>query len=248
MSLIKSCPLCGRTYEVAENNIGQRNDHLCPDCLATNTETTEAYNAVSKNYADKYQDEILMKPIVQGFIHDFVKDIPADGIICDMGCGPGQVARYLKNNLHRNTTGVDLSPKMIEVASAINPGISFTYADVLQMEEANLYAGIIGLYFIVNFPPAQLITLFKKLKSLLQPRGKLLLSFHIGDDVLNRVEDFWGSGKPCNFYFFKPGTVASALAQAGFKVNEIRYREPDIAIEYNSQRAYIFAEAVEDNV
>ncbi len=244
MPNLKSCSLCGHTYE--QDSSG--NNSICPDCIATKTEVASAYDAVSNTYAEKYQDEILMKPLVQNFIQDFVKNIPSSGLICDMGCGPGQVARYLKNNLHRNTTGVDLSPKMIEVASAINPAISFQCADVLQLDETKAYDGIIGLYFIVNFPSQQLITLFKKLKSLLKPSGKLLLSFHIGDDILNRVEDFWDSGKPCNFYFFKPETVTAALSQSGFKVTEVRYREPDVAVEYNSQRAYIFAGAMDPNI
>ena len=244
MSNLKSCSLCGRTFELSNSD----DNSTCPNCINTKTEVVSAYDAVSSLYAQKYQDEILMKPVVQTFISDFVKDIPSNGLICDMGCGPGQVARYLKNNLHRNTTGVDLSPKMIEVASTINPGIPFKCSDVLQMDETNIYDGIIGLYFIVNFPPPQLTILFKKLKSLLKPSGKLLLSFHIGDDILNRVEDFWGSGKPCNFYFFKPETVMAALSQSGFKVTEVRYREPDVAVEYNSQRAYIFAEALDPNI
>ena len=241
MPNLKSCALCGRTFEqdISDDNL------ICSDCIAAKTEVISAYDAVSTTYAEKYQDEVLMKPIVQAFISDFVKDIPSNGLICDMGCGPGQVARYLKNNLYRNTTGVDLSPKMVEVATAINPGITFKCADVLEMNETNIYDGIIGLYFIVNFTPSQLTILFKKLKSLLKPSGKLLLSFHIGNDILNRVESLWDSGKPCNFYFFKPETVTSALAQSGFKVIEVRYREPDVAIEYNSQRAYIFADALD---
>ncbi len=207
-------------------------------------EITEAYDAVSKLYAEKYKDEILLKPKVQQFIADFVTDIDKDGLICDMGCGPGQVARYLASNLGRKTTGVDLSPKMIEEAAQANPGIEFTCADVFEMDERQQYAGIIGLYFIVNFPPAQLASLFQKLHRLLQPKGQLLLSFHIGNDELNRLESFWDSGKPCDFYFFKTETVTDALLNAGFKVAETRFREPVVSVEYNSQRAYVFAEAL----
>lgn len=206
------------------------------------TEVIEVYNAVSRIYADKYSDEILLKPTVQQYLTDFVKDIGGNGLICDMGCGPGQVARYLKNNLNCNSTGVDISPKMIEIASAINPGIVFKAADVLEMEETGLYHGIIGLYFIVNFPPAALPQVFSKLNQLLNDKGKLLVSFHIGNDELNRVNDLWGSGKACDFYFFNPETVSKYLQQCGFKVTGIRLREPNPELEYSSKRAYVFAE------
>ena len=207
-------------------------------------EITEAYNAVAKLYAEKYKDEILLKPKVQQFIADFVANIDKDGLICDMGCGPGQVARYVANSLGRKTTGVDLSPKMIAEAVQANPGIEFTCADVFEMDERHQYAGIIGLYFIVNFPSVQLKSLFQKLHGLLQPKGKLLLSFHIGNDELNRLESFWDSGKPCDFFFFKTETVTDALLKAGFKITETRLREPDISVEYSSQRAYVFAEVL----
>jgi SAM-dependent methyltransferase len=214
---------------------------LCPACLKARIETIEAYDAVSDQYAEKYQDEILLKPVVQGFIGDFLQGIPGNEIICDMGCGPGQVARYLHRNLGRPAEGIDLSPKMIETASRINPDISFKCADILAMNETNLYAGIIGLYFIVNFPPEHLHLVFDKLFRLLKAGGKLLLSFHIGDDNLVRVESLWESGKSLNFYFFNPGTVSKALTNSGFTVTDVRFRQPDIAIEYNSQRAYVFA-------
>ena len=206
------------------------------------SEVIEAYNAVAQTYADEYADEILLKPVVQQFLADFVRPIASDGVICDMGCGPGQVARYLKNNLHCNTTGVDLSPKMIEIASAVNPGITFHCADILEMDEAGLYDGIVGLYFIVNFPLPVLAQVFLKLNQLLKSNGKLLLSFHIGNDILNRVDDFWGSGKGCDFYFLKPETVSKYLRTSGFKVTDIRLREPNPEVEYPSQRAYVFAE------
>lgn len=217
-------------------------DCLCPDCLKAQVEKVIAYDAVSAHYAQKYGDEILLKPAVQQFIADFVRNIPLSDTICDMGCGPGQVARYLRHILGRQTMGIDLSPKMISEAKTMNPDISFQCADVLQLQESEIYGGIIALYFIVNFQPRQLPVVFHKVFSLLKSGGQLLLSFHLGDDELLRVENLWNSGKPLDFYLFKTETVSNALIQTGFSVKEIRFRHPDTAIEYNSERAYIFAE------
>jgi SAM-dependent methyltransferase len=207
------------------------------------TEVMAAYNAVAQQYADKYADEILLKPTVQQFLADFVKPIAENGLICDMGCGPGQVARYLKNSLNRNATGIDLSPNMVEIASTINPGITFSVADILLLNDVGLYDGIIGLYFIVNFPPRVLPRVFNQLHRLLKPNGKLLLSFHTGNNELNRVDDLWNSGKGCDFYFFDPEMVSNYMEQCGFKVTDVRLREPDPEIEYPSRRAYAFAES-----
>jgi SAM-dependent methyltransferase len=257
MSKQKTCSFCGAQFNCWADDASQKcwctelpnaitgtgsTDCLCPECLKAKIEKLEAYDAVASTYAQKYGDEILLKPIVQKFIADFVRPIPQNEIICDMGCGPGQVARYLYNNLNRShTIGIDLSPKMIDEAHKLNPGITFKCADMLQMEEHEVYGGIIALYFIVNFQPEHLPMVFAKLYSLLKNNGRLLLSFHMGNDEMLRVEDMWNSGKAISFYMFTPETVSKALVLAGFKVSEIRYRHPDKEIEYDSERSYIFA-------
>ncbi|MBD0257877.1 MAG: methyltransferase domain-containing protein [Cytophagales bacterium] len=204
-------------------------------------EVTAAYDQVARTYADKYQDEILLKPKVQAFLADFVAAVPPDGIIADMGCGPGQVARYVQGHLGRRTAGIDLSPEMVRIAAELNPTIPFRAADVLQMTETEVYDALIGLYFIVNFPVATLDSLFGKLHQLLKPGGQLLLSFHLGEDQVRRVEDFLNSGKSLDFYFFRVETVREKLRRNGFTVKEVRRRDPYVGVEYESQRAYVFA-------
>lgn len=213
---------------------------LCPVCLRGKIEVVEAWDAVAEEYARKYQDEILLKPVVAEFIREFIAGIPEDALICDMGCGPGQVARFLQSE-GRRACGIDLSPGMIAMAKQLNPEIPFTAADILVMNETELYDAIIGLYFIVNFPPELLPLVFQKLNRLIRPGGKLLLSFHTGGDELFRVESLWESGKPLSFWFFRPETISKLLEENGFLVEIVKHREPYPEIEYQSQRAYVFA-------
>jgi cyclopropane fatty-acyl-phospholipid synthase-like methyltransferase len=138
--------------------------------------------------------------------------------------------------------GIDLSPEMVRVAAERNPTIPFRAADVLQMTETEVYEGLIGLYLVVNFPVEALDDLFAKLHQLLKPGGQLLLSFHLGDDARRRVEDFLDSDKSLDFYFFRVETVREKLRQNGFTVKEVRLRDPYVGVEYESRRAYVFAE------
>jgi cyclopropane fatty-acyl-phospholipid synthase-like methyltransferase len=205
-------------------------------------EVTAVYDRVARTCADKYQDEILRKPKVGAFLADFAAAVPTDGLICDMGCGPGQVARYVYHHLGRRTVGIDLSPEMVRQAAKRNPTIPFRAADVLQMTETAAYDAIIGLYFIVNFPVEALDAVCGKLHQLLKPGGQLLLSFHLGEDQQVRVEDFLNGGRPLDFYFFRVDTVREALLRNGFAVKDVRLRNPYAGVEYESQRAYVFAE------
>jgi SAM-dependent methyltransferase len=254
----KICPECSSVLECCNDTRGcwceslpavmpltEGAQCLCPACLREKTEAVEAWNAVAETYAQKYSDEILLKP-VQEFLRDFLSAIPANGLVCDMGCGPGQVARYVKNSIAHKTTGIDLSPEMITQAKRLNPSIPFEARDMLLMPEKEIYDAVIGLYFIVNFPPVKLPLVFQKLHQLLKNGGKLLLSFHTGNDEHYRNENLWDSGKPLSFYFFKPETIRKVLEENGFKVTGIREREGDPKVEYASRRAYLFAEKIQN--
>ena len=251
----KNCTECGVAFECQNESRGcwceslpavlplaEGAQCLCPDCLKAKIEVVEAWDAVSQQYAERYQDELRLKPFVQEFLPDFLANVPKDGLICDMGCGPGQVARYLSQHFPewKNICGIDLSPKMIGQAARLNPDISFAAKDVLTMQEKEIYDAIIGLYFIVNFPADKLPLLFRKLLQLLKPDGRMVLSFHVGDDHLLREDSLWDSGKGLSFYYFRPETVKAALEENGFIVDEIRERQHIEGVEHPTKRAYAF--------
>jgi hypothetical protein len=76
----------------------------------------------------------------------------------------------------------------------------------------------------------------------LVPGGSLLLSFHIGEDS-SQVEDLWDSGAAVEFHFFRVNSVANLIRSAGFGIEEIIERDPYAPeVEYQSRRAYIFAQ------
>jgi SAM-dependent methyltransferase len=251
MSTQKTCPECAAVFSCSTEGgcwcadlpptlpLADGAACLCPACLRSKIEVVEAWDAVAGEYARKYQDEILMKPVVGEFLREFIAELPKDALICDMGCGPGQVARFLHSE-GRRSCGIDLSPGMIAMAKELNPEIPFTAADVFLLDEKETYDAVIGLYFIVNFPVELLSKVFGKLHRVIKPGGKLLLSFHIGSDELFRVDSLWESGKPLSFWFFRPETITQLLEENGFRVEEVKHREPYPEIEYQSRRAYIF--------
>jgi SAM-dependent methyltransferase len=160
---------------------------------------------------------------------------------CDLGCGPGQVARYLQER-GVEVCGVDLSPGMVQIARELNHRVQFHQGDMtaLAMPECT-WVGIAAFYAIVNLAPAELKLALREMHRVLCPGGWLLLSFHIGEKVF-RVEDLWGCAVNLDFYFFRTADVESYLRTAGFTIDETFEREPYAPeVEYQSRRAYIFA-------
>ena len=200
-----------------------------------------SYDRVADEYVRHVYDELRHKPLDRQLLDRFADAVRGAGLGCDLGCGPGQVARYLHER-GVATCGIDLSPGMVERARELNPTIEFCQGDMRSLDVPDeAWAGIVAFYAIVNLPPVDVAQAMREMWRILQPGGLLLLSFHIGDEVL-RVEDLWGCAVCLDFYFFQPEDVAGNLAAVGFELEEIIEREPYTPeVEYQSRRAYILA-------
>ncbi|MFZ0418906.1 MAG: class I SAM-dependent methyltransferase [Candidatus Sulfotelmatobacter sp.] len=206
-----------------------------------NSDVQSSYDSVADEYVRHIYDELRHKPLDRQLLDRFANGVRGVGLVCDLGCGPGQVARYLYER-GIAVCGVDLSQGMVERARQLNPGIEFNEGEMKALDVPDeAWAGIAAFYAIVNLSPAEVAQALREIQRVLRPGGLLLLSFHIGDGV-SHEENLWGRAVCLDFYFFRPGNVAAYLRVAGFEIEEIIEREPYAPeVEYQSRRAYIFA-------
>ena len=205
------------------------------------SDVQSGYDLVADEYARRIYDELKNKPLDRRLLDRFAESVRHAGVACDLGCGPGQIARYL-HDCGIPVCGMDLSPGMVARARQLNPGIEFHQGDMRSLPvKDNTWAGIAAFYAIVHLPRRDLGQALREMLRVLVPAGRLLLSFHIGEDT-SQVEDLWDSGAALEFHFFRVETVAGHLRNAGFEIEEIIEREPYAPeVEYQSRRAYIFA-------
>jgi Methylase involved in ubiquinone/menaquinone biosynthesis len=207
----------------------------------------ESYDRLADEYALRIFDELQHKPLDRELLCRFSAEVAGRGEVCDMGCGPGHVARYLRD-AGTAVFGLDLSPKMLEQARQLNPDISFREGNMmaLGLEDSTL-AGIAAFYAIVNIPTESLPLVFREMERVLQPGGLLLLAFHTGDEVLEEKE-LWGRQIAMHFFLFQPSAIRRYIESAGLAIEEIIEREPYAPeVEYQSRRAYIFARKPESH-
>jgi SAM-dependent methyltransferase len=200
----------------------------------------ENYDRLADEYASHIFDELAKKPFDRELLNRFAAEVKDLGEVCDLGCGPGHVARYLRD-AGTSIFGLDLSPRMLEEARRLNPDISFREGDMLALEipDATL-AGIVAFYAIVNTPKESLPLVFQEIQRVLKPGGLLLLAFHIGDETLHPNE-LWGRPVSMDFFLFQPSLILNYLEDAGFTIQQVLEREPYPSdVEYQSRRAYIF--------
>src|SRR5260370_18454928 len=148
-------------------------------------------------------EELQRKPLDRELLIRFAAKVGGRGQICDMGCGPGQVARYLRD-AGATVFGLDLSPRMVEQARKLNPDISFREANMMALDLPDgTLAGIAAFYAIVNIPQESLPSVFREMQRVLQPGGLLLLAFHTGDEALH-LPELWGRPISMDFFLFHP--------------------------------------------
>ena len=201
----------------------------------------ESYDQLADEYARRLFHELENKPFDRALLDRFAAEIAGLGEVCDMGCGPGQAARYLRDR-GINVSGLDLSAGMLEHARRLNPDILFRQGDMMVLELPDrTFAGIAAFYAIVNIPEQSLPVVFAEMCRVLRPGGLLLLAFHVGREII-REKELWGQPISMEFFYFQRAPIQQFLEASGFVIEEVMERGPYAPeVEHQSRRAYIFA-------
>jgi SAM-dependent methyltransferase len=205
----------------------------------SNDEIQSSYDRVAQHYAEEYFEELARKPFDRDILDVFADSLRGRGEVCEIGCGPGQIARYLKDR-ELDMRGLDLSGEMIACAARLNPDISFAQGDMLALDlPDNAFAGIVSFYAVIHLKREDVVRALKEMFRVLRPGGKLLVSFHGGEGELHR-DEWYGKPVSIDVILMTKDEMTGYLRSAGFDAIEIRERAP-YEFEYPTQRLYAFA-------
>jgi len=204
-------------------------------------EIQKSYDSVARQYADEIYGELAGKPFDRDVLDQFAGRVRSLGWVCDLGCGPAQIARYLRDR-GLNSLGVDLSAGMLAEARRLNPDLRFVQSSMLALGlRGGAFGGVAAFYSIIHIPRPQVVDALKEILRVLQPGGLLLMAFHLGSEDSHHEELF---GRPVSLgvALFTSEEMSRYLKTAGFAIEQTQERDPYAPeVEYQSRRGYILA-------
>lgn len=199
------------------------------------------YDTVAAEYAEHFADELRGKPMDRALLERFAAHVRGAGPVYDLGCGPGGQTTAFLHALGVKVRGMDLSPAAVAEAARRHPPITFEAGDMLALPLADgTAAGVVAFYAIVHFSPGQLRIALAEMHRVTRPGAPLLISFHVGDQVVH-VDEMFGRSVSLDFRFHRVEDVEAALRGAGFGQVETIVRDPYPDVEHPTRRAYVFA-------
>ncbi|WP_329245526.1 class I SAM-dependent methyltransferase [Streptomyces sp. NBC_01478] len=193
------------------------------------TAIRESYDTVAADYAQLVKEPAELDPISRATLAAFAETVRASdlGPVADLGCGPGKVTAYLAG-LGVPVFGIDLSPRMIELARRAHPGLTFTVGSMTAAPIGDdELGGILAYYSTHHTPPDQLPVVFAEFHRTLAPGGHLMLAGHVGEGQLRRPTQAY-SGHPVSYesHLLPPDRIAELLARAGLTLTGRLIQEP----------------------
>jgi SAM-dependent methyltransferase len=145
------------------------------------------------------------------------------GPVLDVGCGPGLVTAHLAG-LGLEVAGADLSPRMVEHARRLHPGLRFDVASATDLDLAPGSMGaVLGWWSLFNLPRDVLPAVVASFARALVPGGQVLLGTHVGDGDVVRTEAYGGVAVRWTTHLWQPEELTAVLAAAGLEpVAELR--------------------------
>ena len=133
----------------------------------------EAYSSFASVY-DRYMDEMPYDQWTENIKQLFTKyNMPME-IVCDLGCGTGQMTRRLKD-LGYDMIGIDMSYDMLMEAMSApdSEGILYLCQDMREFELYGTVGAVVSLCDSVNYlrDTQELLTVCKLANNYLDPRG-----------------------------------------------------------------------------
>jgi SAM-dependent methyltransferase len=199
----------------------------------------EIYDALAEQYALHYESGNPDKPLWG----EFLKHVKKGSKLLDLGCGTGSTADYFFQRGMR-VEGVDLSPRMIEVAKRRFPAIVFRRGDIRKLRYPLGQLGAVWAgYSLFHMPRSDFEKVVAKVRRLLARGGIFGLTMQEGSGV-SEVPDPFVRGKAMLVCRYSLEQLKAILVANHFRILAHKKRRPASRAEYPFDKLLMIAESI----
>lgn len=172
--------------------------------MSADQETLAVYDLKAEEYANLTATEAEVKSLTA-----FVKDLPKNARVLDLGCGPGANAADMAR-LGCRVDAVDASAEMVARAVKLD-GVTAWQGFFEDLDVEAVYDGVWANFSLLHAPKFDMPAHLDRIRRALKPQG----IFHIGMKL--------GSGEKRDrigrrYSYYEEGELAGLLNAAGFEV------------------------------
>lgn len=187
----------------------------------------DAFDKSAKIYQDKFMDVSLYADELGLFCDNIATD---NANVLDIACGPGNITRYVQDKKPGyHILGIDLSPKMLDLAQANNPTAKFQLMDCREIDSIEQkFEGIICGFCLPYLTPEEAVQLIVNVSGLLMPGGMFYLSTMEEDDHNKSRFQISSTGDQVYVNYHKEDYLSKAFKENNFEiVKTSRFTAPD---------------------
>jgi len=179
-----------------------------------------SFNAseVFNKLAELYQSKLMDVSEYASELDNFIRLLPHHHSILEIACGPGNLTKYVLDNTEdAKLLGIDLAPKMIELARQNCPKADFQVMDCRLISSLQqMFDGIIVGFCLPYLDKTEAGKLIEDVSNLMNEGGTIYLSTIEGSYTNSGLKKT-STGEEVFMHYYELGDIESWLSQFGLK-------------------------------
>jgi len=190
-------------------------------------------------YANQYMNKFMnYEPYIETYrnLSSLLKD---DSEILDVACGPGNISKFLLDeNPQLRVHGIDLSPKMVNLAKLNNPTATFEIMDSREISSFNKkYDAIVAGFYLPYLSREEAFQFIVNARAIIRTGGIIYISTMDGEYKDSGYQS--KNNKDRVFiYYHQAKYLLEELKSVGFEI--INYERKPFALDEESKTVDLF--------
>lgn len=188
-------------------------------------DVTQRARQVFNEYAETYQSRFMDTGLYHESFDKLLKRLAEGATVLDAGCGPGNILHYLiEQRPDLRCHGIDVAPKMLELAAVNNPTANFELLDARDfLKVEGTFDAIIAGFLFPYFSREEIEKFFKDASRKMNPGGLLYIST-MEDDFSKSGLHTTSAGNKLFIYYHSKNWFQKSLEQHGYAIAYSSYK------------------------